>query len=282
MFTHALSHDLEAHKSTLKHDADAFLLAQKADFDRQLANFQSDLRRDADALLLAQKADFDRQLASFQSGLTDRLAHETRVRTELERWANPILDAVRSLNRRLGNILDGDGYVALVSNGKWNPEWSVTHAYFLISTIYLFAQYFCWERLLQESLRFDLFRSQADKDTFLDALRDIGRPLSSFPLDELKGLSPGDCQVFSLQQRAAGEALIVEKDTGPVCMRVADFFTKWADPAFASQFAPLAVLLDGLTPNTRRWQRLQLVRSALKPLDQQCMDKLTPLKGAAC
>jgi hypothetical protein len=250
VFTHALSHDLETYKAALK--------------------------RHTDDALLTQKAAFDLQLASFQSGLNDRLAREARVRIELERWANPILDAVRSLHRRLDNILNEDGYVALTPDARWNPEWSVTHAYFLPSTVYLFAQYFCWERLLQESLRFDLFRGQADKDTFLKALREVGRPLGRFPLDDLQDLPLGDCQVFSLQQRAAGEALIVEKDTGPVCMRIADFIAKWPDPAFAAPFVPITIFLDRLAPNTKRWRRLTLVHSALEPLDQQCQNVLAP------
>ena len=244
VFTHALSHDLEAYKASLK--------------------------RDADAALLAQKAEFDQQLAGFQSSLVDRKVREERVRLELERWANPILDAVTSLSRRLENILDHEGHIVLAPSSQWNPEWSVTPGYFLPTTVFLFAQYFCWERLLQESVRFDLFPDQADKDTFLNALRGVGKPLGSFPLAKLDGLPSGDSQVFSLQQRRAGEALIVEKESGPVCMRAADFLVRWNDAAFAEQFEPLTSFLQHLTPATRRWKRLELVRDALKRTEMQC------------
>jgi hypothetical protein len=74
------------------------------------------------------------------------------------------------------------------------------------STVFLFSQYFCWIRLLEEKLSFELFERQTDKDTFFNKVEEVARTLASFPLRELNGIpGRGDLQVFRLQQRAIGE-----------------------------------------------------------------------------
>jgi hypothetical protein len=71
--------------------------------------------------------------------------------------------------RRLDNILKNEGYLALSpdAKNKVNGEWSVTHGYFLSSTIFLFSQYFFGVRLLKERLSFELFDHHSDKDDLL-------------------------------------------------------------------------------------------------------------------
>jgi hypothetical protein len=78
----------------------------------------------------------------------------------------------------------------------------------MLRTVFLFCQYFYWMRLLQERLRFDRFRHVLAKDKFLNKVRLVGETLSEYPYDPVERLLPkgDDWQVFTLQQRAMGEA----------------------------------------------------------------------------
>jgi hypothetical protein len=131
----------------------------------------------------------DRDAETFKSEVARKTARLDRVRQEVLRWSNPVLGSVQELQGRLKNVLDDDGYLALAPDSKLNPDWSIDHQYFLSSTVFLFAQYFCWVHLLEERLNFELFEQQAEKDDFFREVKDVERTLASFPLDELRGRS---------------------------------------------------------------------------------------------
>jgi hypothetical protein len=214
--------------------------------------------------------------AELESAIADQHSFSERVRAEVERWANPILDYVRSMVARLDNILSNEGYKVLEDDYNPVPEWSVDYQYMLQTTVYLFGQFFCWSRLLEERLRYDLFRSQVDKDAFLQAVRAVGKPLGAFPLSGAEALPPTDRQVFNSQQRAMGETLIVDGAAEASCMRLAGFLDHWKEEVFRARFDPLALLLTGLQPGTRRWLRVEQVLEALKNLELACEALLGP------
>jgi hypothetical protein len=267
---HLLHRDIDTHKSNLKRESDLALAEAKAQVEREL----STNRARADAALLVQKAIFDKQLETFSTDFASRAVKAHRIREDLERWANPILRAVMELQRRLDNILKNEGYLALSPDAKnrVNSEWSVTHEYFLSSTIFLFSQYFCWVRLLEERLSFELFERHSDKDDLLKKIRDVRRTLSEFPLAELRGLSgAGDRQIFCLQQRGMGEMLALSDGVNLRCMRFSEFLQNWSEPEFRHRFEPLTRLLDGIGPtNAHRWKRLELMGIALERLHGEC------------
>ncbi len=304
-----LNQDAESYKANLKRQADLELADARARTDRELAETKARSERElaelktrtdhelaelhvrterelakakerSDAALLAQKAEFDRQIATFQTGLATRTARADRIRQQVVRWANPILDSVMGLKERLRNILQEAGYLALSSEteGEIGTDWSIRYDYFLPSTVYLFCQYFCWVRLLQESLSFELFERHEAKDNFFEKIHDVGRKLSAYPLGELQSLAKGgDRQVFSLQQRAMGEAVTVREGTEVRCMRYSEFLLKSTDPDFTRLLDPMTRFVDRLQPsNERRWKRLELMAKALEDLQQQCKLLLTP------
>lgn len=55
------------------------------------AALDSELKRRTDAFLLEQKAAFDKQLEIFKADVASSSAKEDRIRDEVVRWANPIL-----------------------------------------------------------------------------------------------------------------------------------------------------------------------------------------------
>lgn len=255
--------DLESHKVALQRDADL----QLAEIDRRA---KEQLQQQQHQLSLLQQ--------DAQARNRTQAEQAERTRQEIERWANPILGAVRELHARLGNILEHDGYPALSRSGAGgiHPDWSIDFDYFMSSTVFLFCQYFCWERLLQERLTFDLFGEGTSKDRFLARLRDVREPLSMWPLKARSNRPSGDAQVFILQQRALGEALIEQSGADVRCMRAADFFDRWNDPVFRARFAPLERLLDEVTPDSVRGTRLKRTRDALAALEKECETVLAP------
>jgi hypothetical protein len=269
IFEHFLKHDLEAHKVHLKEQADARLRALEHENARNMAVYKEQL---------------DEQLKRFDAELAKSAQKEERVRLEIDRWSNPILGAVRGLHKRLENILARKAFVALRPGSPQNPDWKLEYEHFFPATVFLFAQFFCWVRLLEERLTFDLFEGTAERDDLLARIRAVQQALSDYPLKGSDGLPEGtDAQVFLLQQRQAGEALIVGSEESPRCMRYADFMAKWNDreesqrAAFRSAFGPLVSLLDRLDPEQkRRWYRLDVTWKRLVALDEACTKRLNP------
>jgi len=201
-------------------------------------------------------------------------AKKDRIRKEVTRWANPILGAGQDLEARLKNILDNQGYLAL--NKDYLEEditnWSISYDYFLKSSLYLFAQYFCWIRMLQENLNFELFQTQHERQDFFAAIEAVSQALGSFP----PNYGPGDRQVFKLQQRAIGELMMVQNGNHRQCLSYPEFFKKIdEDLSFRKHIEPLRLLLEDLNSNTSRWDRLQNTQKQLSILNKACNDLLS-------
>lgn len=128
--------------------------------DLELARVKNDFA----LALQGEKARNEVEKVSFQQYLEDEATARDRIRREILAWANPILNSVYDLEARfITNILHKGGFEALdPRSATADPNWSSSHDYFLHSTMYLFARYFCWVYMLQEELSFELFRSDAD------------------------------------------------------------------------------------------------------------------------
>lgn len=259
LFQWMSARDLEAHKAKLAQEG---ALAIEA------------VRAEAAAALARQTAEQGRALERLKADLSREGQSEAQIRAEIRRWSNPILAAVDGLIGRLENVVADGGYVALQPQATPPADWSVTYDYFLPSTVYLFAQYFCWTELLRQELSFQLFETQADKDAFFTAQLDAGRCLSSWPIAQLDPQAPSACdaQVFALQQRQMGEALIVQGERGQACMSYAAFTLRWRnDSDFLNHFKPLKDFLQELSPNLpARWRRLEEMTRKLYAVRSAC------------
>ncbi len=197
-------------------------------------------------------------------------ARRDRVRQQVLRWQNQIYDAVIGLESRLSNILDRGGYTALSATTVkgMNPNWSISYEYFMPTTLFLFAQYFCWVQLFREGMSYELFSNQEQRKGLIQAMERVSNSLSKFPFDS-QFAAKGDRQVFRLQQRALGEALIVkDKDSAETCMRLNEFLREYAKGSV--QFAePLHQFLDGLEKQTCQWERLEQCRGSLGHLNEE-------------
>jgi hypothetical protein len=207
-------------------------------------------------------------------------ARQDRIRSEILRWANPLLGAVQDLTSRLHNILDANGYKALkpAYDPSTEPNWAISHEYILLTTLYLFGQFFACIRMIQEELSFEMFRSEELKNEFFTALQTISSQLGRYPVLEknpvpAQQLSGTDVQVFRLQQRAIGELMII-RDTPRRWFTYPEFLAKYqGDPTFKNHFSPLTALLVELNredPTDRRHRRLRAVSNSIDTLEQLC------------
>ena len=172
-----------------------------------------------------------KKVIDHQAIVDERASEKERIREQVLRWTNPVLGAVEGLESRLDNILNKDLDQALHKdrkNRRVKPDWAVSYDYVLPTTLYLFANYFAWIRLLQEKLSFELFESEQVKKRFFDAMWRVSETLSEWPHPGVHG-GGRDAQVFALQQRAIGEAVIRRDTESARPMTVPEFLSAYGN-----------------------------------------------------
>jgi hypothetical protein len=222
--------------------------------------------------------------------LRQREARRERVREEVLRWANPILNSVGGLRSRLSNILEQGLYRALSPSrdgdprpGELSPDWAVSYGYVMPSTLFVFAEYFAWVQLLRERVSLELFESDREHERFRDATWTVTSVLGEWPAEDKTGreeasdddapdpLTDVDKQVFALQQRAIGELMIERDHEPPRLLTYRAFLDELqSDPRVAALFEPLRSLVEGVEPGTKRWRRLERTMVALDALEREC------------
>jgi hypothetical protein len=205
-----------------------------------------------------------------------------RLRSQVQRWAVPIRSAISDLGRRLEDITENASYRMLDPEHSNVQGWSARYDYFMPSTLYYFAQYFCWTRLLQHQLAHEVFRSTSEMSGFFDLMHSTSDSISRFPFARSSGLDPAhtDHQVFKLQQRAIGELLVVQSGSGENIASYREFVDRWVnadDVVFKRHIAPLETFLRGIAPTgDLRWNRIQELISRLQAFDNACEKVLQP------
>lgn len=215
---------------------------------------------------------FALELERFRSEVQTQTAQKDRIREEILRWANPILEYVNSLHGRLRNIVKHKGYLALKKEFH-HPQWSVDYDQFMSSALYAFASYFFWVGRLRQALSFELFKSQADKDAFFAAIDAVSSALRSYP-PKGYSCSGADVQVFTMQQRAVGEVMTFAQDHS-TCTSYHLFLMSYEKPPFSDRLGPLRSLLEGVSPDDDcRWKRLCATYEAVAQLRTFCQTLL--------
>ena len=226
----------------------------------------------------------EKEVAEHKAALDEREGEKQRIREEVLRWTNPVLDAVDALESRLKNILESGLDQALHKGRKNRPvhqDWAVSYDYVLPTTLYLFANYFAWIRLLQERLSVELFESEQVRKRFVEAMWRVSKALSDWSPPEFRG-GGRDTQVFALQQRAIGEAVIRRGTEGARPMTVPEFLSAYDskdEQTFKAILEPLRELVEDLDRGSKRWARLSLTLSQLHAFGEECR-ALLKLRGS--
>jgi hypothetical protein len=157
--------------------------------------------------------------------------------------------------------------------------WSANYEHFMSSTIYYFAQYFCWTRLLQQQLGYELFRSTEEMSSFFENIANVSNTMTEFPFNTQEKIGGEDRQIFALQQRALGELLFDNASAGERLMTYREFLDKWLDRGvkFQRHVEPVESFLRGVSPtNDVRWRRLESLSEKLGAFSEECTWVLQP------
>lgn len=284
-----LKRALHKKKAELTAEHASALEVLKSELSRQLTIEKEQLATTHAKDLAVLKDDLSRQttrdIETFKQTLDAERGKELRLRREAQRWANPILGALDELSHRLFNILNREGYYGLDSSlVASHRTWSMSFDYMMSTTLFLFAQYFCWARLLEAGVSIELFESMAARMTFSKEMFEaVSAPLSDYPLGD-SGDSEGavrDAQVFSLQQRALGEAVTIGNGDERRCMTLHEFLDALEQKKLEMRVDPLRRFLKDIRPSDDdlRWRRLGFLLRNLTNLRTRFVDVLTPSRS---
>ena len=284
LFEFFLSHDLERKKKELSEELQKGLEKYKSELAEAARLHESKLSAD---------------LAKLESALGVDVAAAERARDRHERILYPLWVAVGGLEARLNNVLNDQVYTFLSSSTKPLHNWSMTYDYAMSSTAFLFAQYFCWARVVEERLTRDVVKDADRRNRLMRAIRKVGNTLSTYPVGPLelsfesfnmKRFESGtDRQIFTMQQRAIGEFMTEHATNGSIMVKsFSDFEAARSNGNDQPnpRFAPLFSFLEELNPNDPpRWERIRLMHQALGELKEDCegilYPKGTPQLGSA-
>jgi HAMP domain-containing protein len=147
-----------------------------------------------------------------------RLPHELEREDVLTRYREPLAGAAFDLQSRLYNVLRL-GFFAKFDRGDRGEE-------ALRTTVFRLAQYFGWTELLRRDIQFLSFSEDGDTRRVAELQREIaGRFLSDRDGSAL--------MIWSDEQRAIGERMIVEEHGKVLCMGYATFRDR-CDDTFGS------------------------------------------------
>ena len=134
-FKRNLQYDIESHKAALTLQNSRALDVAKFEFEKEL---------------ILHRGEVDLVKEGYKYSAESQKQRHERLRTQVQRWALPIQSAVADLSHRLNDVLVDDGYIMLSPEKPKQEGWSANYHYFMPSTLYYFAQYFCWTRLMQQ------------------------------------------------------------------------------------------------------------------------------------
>lgn len=290
LIQHWLNEDIETHRSSLRKDVES----HKSQMQQNVAMTLQEAKYEFENELVLRKGEIDVFRDELKNWNESESEREKRLRGQAMKWANPILSAIRDLKSRIDEILLHQGFWALSSSSSGAPHgWSANYNYYMVSTLYYFAQYFCWTRMLQQKISAELFVSNSDLDDFQKLMTRVSNSLERFPFtDELEETTgnesqeidskaiPKDIQLFSLQQRAIGESLILDDENGERIMSYKEFVDNWVNQdniKFRRHMDPLESFLKEIKPeDDLRWSRLFEMAQQLEDFETTCASVLRP------
>ncbi len=104
-------------------------------------------------------------------------------------------------------------------------SWPMTKKHYLLSTLFLFAQFFCWVEILKQEIRFLNFGDSELTNKFSALIKLVERSLAETKYQKIakaKRIST-DYPVFQMMQSELGCALIVNQEKGPRSMNFHEF-----------------------------------------------------------
>lgn len=161
-------------------------------------------------------------VSSWQTSVNSRAIEQLKIENnkaevaaqrqrEVSKFSEPLARSAYDLQSRIYNIIKRDFMVVYLTKGKERQR-----TYAVNNTVYVLAQYFCYVELARTELKFiDLGENKKTLDfqTLQDNISKIW----------LEDHYPPPLMIFAGEQRAVGEALIVEHNGVKDCMGYGEF-----------------------------------------------------------
>jgi hypothetical protein len=147
-----------------------------------------------------------KRLSSEIDALQERQREQRDAAKAARRYYEPLLRSAYDLQSRLYNILMTDFVGRYLRGGSGRRQ-----QYALCNTVFLMAQYFAWTEIIRTAIQFvDL----GDNEQTRRLARLQSRIFELFTTHEFEPLF----QVFAGEQRALGERMIRQGESGPECI----------------------------------------------------------------
>jgi hypothetical protein len=185
----------------------------------------------------------------------DQAKWEHEEEAVLSRYRKPLTAAAFDLQSRLYNIIEKDFLETYADQGNERADEAIK------STLYRFAQYFCWREILRQDVHFLRFSDDAETRAVGDLLIEVEK---EFNTDDYNS----EFMLWRDEQRAIGELMIVKEGSTKACLEYWHFFDLYdTKPSIARWFVRLdRHLRSGAARNDFR---LSVVQSALRKLVMQ-------------
>jgi hypothetical protein len=234
--------------------------------------------------LEAHKAELNKNLETYKSELRNletkwKLEYEAQasVAAIAKKYSRVILISASDLQDRLWHLCErqsrSKNKVLLAANedAQMYGSWPMTKRHYLISTLYLFARYFCWLEILKSEVRFLELSSNQDTRAINYHFKRVERMLAETSLQQFSQTSVStDKPLFQLMQCEIGENLRIERNVGAQCMNFHDFRLNYLTLSSSNEgLAQLEGLLISSMSNASSnfcQTRLRLVGNALMDL----------------
>ncbi|TDO46896.1 hypothetical protein EV643_110279, partial [Kribbella sp. VKM Ac-2527] len=196
----------------------------------------------------------------FEDVLRPRLGLRRDAKRVLARYTTPLLRSSETLERQINNFVR-----------NVDKDWYRTSEYYRLSTLYCFAEYLGWVRLIERRFGFiSIEHSRAGRR--LDArLNGLFGAMASFRYFRWATAAAGDAVDRSGIPRrllaAMGEVMIVRQEVGETPMEFSDFCVRHAnDRQFQRWFRELDAFLESADRDPLRWDRLIVAGANLRAL----------------
>jgi hypothetical protein len=183
----------------------------------------------------------------FEDVFRPRLGLRRDAKAVLARFTTPLLRSGETLERQINNFIRNA-----------DQDWYRTSDYYRLSTLYSFAEYLAWVRLIERRLGFIAIEHSHGGRRLDQAINGLFRAMSSFHYfrwthDEAVAGSTVPRRLFT----AMGEVSIVRQDGDDSVLEFSDFCVRYAnDQQFRRWFHELDEFLAAVPDDPFRWDRL--------------------------
>lgn len=186
--------------------------------------------------------------------LPEQLKRKQRTKEVIAKYRDPLLKSGLDLQRRLYSIARLDFLTIYYQISKSEKEYAINH------TLFVVAEFLCWVEILRREVQFVDFGKINKNKKLENFLEEVNKAFSTHETN-------ATLRIFRGEQRAIGEIMIYDDETGMYCIGYAQFIQKLEnDSQFAKWFSKLMDSIDLLATQSEKeenYERLVRIHDSL-------------------